>query len=668
MNPRRWDRDAWPALFFAVLALLPLAPAWLAGLTPFWGDLTYLHHPWRALPAQLIQAGRLPWWNPFVYFGMPMAASMQGASFSPGTLPFHLFAFPTGLALFHWLHYWMAGWLMYLWLRSLRLSSLASLAGGVVYCLGGLMLSRMQFLNHLAVLSLAPALLLFFRRPALLALALASAFLAGYPVFLPGLALAAWAMRLALKKPGDWAALGRDAAGWLGAAALAMGLVAMVLVPGAELAMESRRSGGMGLAETLAWGFEPEDWVQWVSPLLVPLSEFDAATGWWKCCYLGFAGWFAAGLGLAGLGRRKAAGLALIFCSTAFLVLGGSTSASLAVWKSVPVLALIRYPGNLSYLAWPCLALLAAAGVEALRRSRRWGGAGTWAGVLALTAVLELAAYGAAAMPSAERGIFSSAGPLVRRLQEGLGPGRYLLSPRALESTAGWGVKDWKWRLYGLTNAPFRLPSAGNFGEPLVPAGSYAFMDLLYNQPGADAASRLFRWCGVSVLLTPGEVPVSRRGGLQPEGSVLWELYRLGGTSRAYWFDEKVGASLPADIGDRALPGPFLDLPGGKAVGLRWTREDRFVVEGTAPAQGWVYVAETFYPGWQAFLESGDRPAPAERVKALSAFQKLRVPAGPFRLLFRYDPWTWQLGLGLSLACMVGFCLYWYNRLVGVRL
>ncbi|MEK7744430.1 MAG: hypothetical protein AAB578_08595, partial [Elusimicrobiota bacterium] len=103
----------WPALLCAAW----LAPVFLSGRTFFWGDLTYLHHPWRALTAQLLQGGELPLWNPFTYLGMPLAGQMQGAAWYPGTLPFHLFPFVTALSLYHALHYGLAGFFTFLWLR-----------------------------------------------------------------------------------------------------------------------------------------------------------------------------------------------------------------------------------------------------------------------------------------------------------------------------------------------------------------------------------------------------------------------------------------------------------------------------------------------------------------------------------------------------------------------
>ena len=152
--------ERYAAGFLAAVVLVQFIPIWARGRTPFWGDMTYIHFPWQAFCAQMFQVGRLPLWNPYLYFGMPAAANMQSAVFYPGDLLFFIFDFASGAALFQVFHYWLAGWLMYLFLRSARLSRGAALGGGVLYCLGGVLISRMPFLNHLSTLSLIPAFLL----------------------------------------------------------------------------------------------------------------------------------------------------------------------------------------------------------------------------------------------------------------------------------------------------------------------------------------------------------------------------------------------------------------------------------------------------------------------------------------------------------------------------
>ena len=644
MGRGRLRPEAWAAALLGLLVLALLGPAWSRGLMPFWGDLTYLHLPWQQSSTQLLQAGHLPLWDPFLYFGMPMAANMQRAVFYPGTVPFRIFGFATGAAIFHGLHYWLAGWLMWLWLRSLRLRCSAALAGATVFMLGGGLLSRMPFLNHLAVLSLLPALPLFFRSPALLALTLAAAFLAGYPPFLVGGAVLAWAVMLALARPqGSWGRLAWSCGqGWLAAGLLAAGLAACQLIPGAELMGLSRRSGGMGLEETLLFGYSWQDLASWVSPLLS--SGFDPAVNWTKSSYMGFVGALAAVWGLWSLGRRRAAGLAVLLGAVLFLILGGTTAASRAVWQHFPPLRFVRYPGNLAYLGWPLTALLAAAGWQKLRPS--------WRLPLFLLLAGELLCYGVGQAPLAPRGLFTDSGPLVSWLQGREGARRYLLSPLALESHSGRGVRDWKWRLYGLTNDPYRLRAAGNFGEPLVPRASYDLMDLLYRQTSAEAAARLLPGAGIEVLFTRDPLPSIPE--LRPERAALWHAYSAAGhTALAWALPERVGEDLPPGLPAGPLPAA------AEPLSESWPRDDRFEVSGTRA--GWAFVAEPRYPGWKALLESGGAVRSVETFPAWGAFQKVRVPDGPWRLRFYYGPVPWGAGLLLTAVFLSAFGLYWYN-------
>lgn len=648
MNGRRVAAESAAAVILLLVVLLQFAPVWSRGLTPFWGDLTYIHHPWQAFCAQLFQTGRLPLWDPYLYFGMPLAAKMQAAVFYPGQSLFYFFDFATGLALFHLVHYWLAGWLMFLWLRWLRLTVPASLGGAVLFCLGGVLVSRMPFINHLAVLSLTPGLLLFFRSPALLALCLSCAFLAGYPPILAGAVAAAWAvmMLIAASKPGCRPAPVLRC--WLLAGLAALALCACQLLPGVELLSLSRRSGGMELSETLLYGYSFGDFLQWIGPALVGPPLFDPAVSWWKCSYLGLSGFGVVVIGLFVLDRRRRVFSCVILGFVALLLLGESTPLSRALWGHWPPLRFVRYPGNLSYLVLPLLSLLAAAALEKAAPAWRRG--------LVLLAACELSLYGWGAVPLAPRGLFSSAGPLVRELQGRLGQTRYLLSPMALERHSGSDVFDWKYRLYGMTNGPFRLRAAGNFGEPLVPSRNYALMDFLYSRSSAQEAAGLLPWAGVSRLLAPRAFEPTPL--LSPEGASLWSAARLRSpVALAYWFDELSGSRIPEGLPSaEGLPSPAMLLAEQRQ------REDGFIVEGKSPRPGWVYVAEPLYPGWEVALETPQGIAIVKAEPALSAFQKIRVPEGNWRLKFRFDPVSWRLGRLLTCAALLVLAVYCYNR------
>lgn len=630
MTRRRLDGDLVALAGLLLLVVLRFAPDWLRGVTPFWGDLTYLHQPWRAYDAELLAAGRLPWWNPFLYFGMPQAASMQDSLFYPGTAPFFLFGFPVALALFEAVHYWLAGALAYLWLRSWRLARPAAFGGAALFAFSGLMLSREPFLNHLAVLALAPALALFFRRGALLCVTLALSFLGGYPPFLVGGAVSAWALAAAqapARARAFWAGASRA---WLTAGLGAAALAACLLLPAAELVGISRRAAGVGLDEALAYGFSPRDLLHWVSPLLAPGSA--PAVEWWKCCYLGFVGLACAAAGLWTLPRRRALALAGAVAAVVALTLGGSNPASAWLWANLPPLRFIRYPGNTAYLAALPLAALAAAGLQrAGARMRR----------LAVGALcLELAASAWGAMPRAPAALLTSKGPLAARLQAELSGRRYLLSPRALESTSGENAYAWRHRLFGLSNAPLKLRAAANFGEPLVPRANYELMDRLLSAGGAAAVAPALPWLDVGALLTP------------KAGEPLWASAPIEGAAGARLLSSQEGGALPAAA----------DFPQdrGRPLAVERRREDAFSVRGAGA--GWVFVAEPLYPGWSVWLETPRGPGMTRALPALGPFQKAAVPEGPWTLHWRYEPASAARGLALTLAAAGLLASYWYNR------
>ncbi|MFI5346109.1 MAG: hypothetical protein ACHQ51_07025 [Elusimicrobiota bacterium] len=632
--------EAVAAAVLAAVTLLFFAPIWLRGRSPFWGDLTYLHQAWRASPAQLIQAGRAPLWEPSLYLGMPMAGAQQGGLLYPPTILYYAFGFADATALFHLLHYFLAGWLTALWLRTLRLSWGACVGGGISFAFGGVMISRVPFLNHLAALAWAPALALFFRRPSALAGALALMFLAGYPTFVPGAAVAAWALAFALRArrspgPSAWAS------DWAAAGALALALSAAQLLPALELAARSRRSGGVDPAEALLWSFSVGDLRQWVSPLFVPFASFHPAVDWWKCVYLGVAASGAVALALIRLPRRRSAALGGLLIAVALLILGSSNPLSAFLWSHAAPLRFVRYPGNLSYLALLPLAVLAGAGFSKADK----------APALVAIAVFELMACGWYATPTAPRSIFTEAGPLVRALQGRLDGDRYLISPRALEASTGIDVVDWKTRLYGLTNAPYRLRAVANFGEPLVPRTNYEFMDRVLSARDAAQAAAWMPWAGASRLLTPD--PISAKG-LIGEDRALWSLSRAAGpVALAQQLTPEAGGALPENI-------PAEPPPPGRPLAVERPREDRFSVSGSGA--GWAYVAEPLYPGWRATLETPRGLGDVVPLPALGPFQKLPVPDGPWTLRFVYDPASWRFGVLAAVAALLAFGSYWYHR------
>ena len=77
--------------------------------------------------------------------------------------------------------------------------------------------------------------------------------------------------------------------------------------------------------------------------------------------------------------------------------------------------------------------------------------------------------------------------------------------------------------------------------------------------------------------------------------------------------------------------------------------EERVVeVEPTLASPGFLVLADSFYPGWQATVDG----APAPILPANHLFRAVPVPAGRHRVRFEYRPWSFTLGAGASLASL----------------
>jgi hypothetical protein len=97
-------------------------------------------------------------WEPYLFGGTPLLASMQGGAFYPPSALFLIF--PEWLAYGHsiLLHYSLIGVFSFLYLRALRLAA-AALVGGLVFMLGGFTLANLGHVSTLRTLPWLPLML-----------------------------------------------------------------------------------------------------------------------------------------------------------------------------------------------------------------------------------------------------------------------------------------------------------------------------------------------------------------------------------------------------------------------------------------------------------------------------------------------------------------------------
>ncbi|MCS7178433.1 MAG: YfhO family protein [Anaerolineae bacterium] len=272
--------DGAAILALGLLVLLAFWPIGPAGRVLAGGDLFTYFYPYWAEAAQALRAGRLPLWNPYLFMGVPLLANSQAGVLYPLNWPLWLFL-PTHNAL-HWsalLHLWLAASGTYLYARaSLCLGRWGAWTAGATVSLGGYLGAHVEHINQLQALSWLPwALFLYDRALAQttqaqrreenfgssclcgkyffwLAVVVGLILLAGHTqsafIGLVGLGVSALVPRSGVP-------LGRRLGILAGASVVGALLAAAQLVPTAELARHSVRSGGLPFNERVSFSLSP---------------------------------------------------------------------------------------------------------------------------------------------------------------------------------------------------------------------------------------------------------------------------------------------------------------------------------------------------------------------------------------------------------------------------
>lgn len=67
-----------------------------------------------------------------------------------------------------------------------------------------------------------------------------------------------------------------------------------------------------------------------------------------------------------------------------------------------------------------------------------------------------------------------------------------------------------------------------------------------------------------------------------------------------------------------------------------------------------LYLSDNFYPGWKAFVDGTQ----TKIYRANYSFRAVKVPGGKHSVVFTFDPYSLKIGLGLSLAGLLGILLF----------
>jgi hypothetical protein len=163
-----------------------------------WNDFPEQNFVYRLFAAVNLHQGVFPFWNPYVFSGLPFFADVQAAVLYPPNLLLTPFASRDWLSplLVEYqivLHIFMAGVFMFWLCRDLGIMRSASLLSAVTFMFCGFCTTHIFHTNLIVTAAWFPLIVLLFRRMlerlsllylALCALSLAAAFLAGYPLLM----------------------------------------------------------------------------------------------------------------------------------------------------------------------------------------------------------------------------------------------------------------------------------------------------------------------------------------------------------------------------------------------------------------------------------------------------------------------------------------------------
>lgn len=147
-------------------------PARFPTKNPLITDPVLQTYPWKLLVVNNLKEGKLPLWNPYSFSGQPLLANVQSAPFQITNLLFFIFPFKIAWSIQVILPSVFLTLFMYLFLRSLKLSQVASVFGGFALPFSGFYIAWLSWGTIITTAMWLPLILLainkIFQKPRLL--------------------------------------------------------------------------------------------------------------------------------------------------------------------------------------------------------------------------------------------------------------------------------------------------------------------------------------------------------------------------------------------------------------------------------------------------------------------------------------------------------------------
>lgn len=382
-------RNAWLlALLTCVIGTMLLAYPALSGefLVNMRSDQYQAGYSFREFGAQVLRAtGGFALWNPYLFGGMPYVGAMHGDIFYPTALM--RMVMPTDVAM-TWgliLHYMLAGFATWVFLRALGIGFFGSLVGAIAYMLSGWLGSYVSAGHDgkLFVGAMMPLAFLCVLRGVrdgrrwpwgALAIVVGLGLLSPHPQVMQYLLIAAGVFALYVAFGMGEASPARPDAirrlGFaLGAIILGFAISAIQYLPVMEYTPFSPRSGGKEYAWLTSYSFPPVELVNTLIPEFTGIFEkYWGPNGiHFHSEYVGAAVWLLTFAAFRSQVRTRLAVFLALFAGFFTLwAMGGFTPFYQIVYAIVPGSKFFRAPSTIFFVANFAIAALAGIGAQGL--------------------------------------------------------------------------------------------------------------------------------------------------------------------------------------------------------------------------------------------------------------------------------------------------------------
>ncbi|MBI4279716.1 MAG: YfhO family protein [Armatimonadetes bacterium] len=342
----------------------------------YWQDLLLQFYPWYSFAARTIKQGAAPFWNPYLFAGVPLLGNPLVGLFYPPNLIFLVLPVDRAAAWSIAGHVLLAGWGTYRFAREHRCTPVPALLAGIAFMFSGRVIALTSHLSMIHALSWCPIILLLTHRlitasswkPCLwLTAAITMQILAAHPqtTLITGMAALGYGAVLMTVHHRAFPEVIRRLLAMAGCAAAALAISAVHWIPVVILVAHSPR---LGSSPTNPLSFSLE-WPHALSFLVPNLYGHPAAVYWGAWNYWEMAGYtgiitVALALGALVSGDRGTRAFSVLAAAGLVLALGGNTPVYSSLVRLVPGLGVFRVPARYLVIYAFAISMLAARALD----------------------------------------------------------------------------------------------------------------------------------------------------------------------------------------------------------------------------------------------------------------------------------------------------------------